>query len=418
MPRSIGVVRNATLHDGRLVDVVIAGDTVDAVLPAGTAPSAAPEAELDLDGFVLLTAGADAHAHLDKSRTWELVNPPFGDLVTAIAQYEAYADAETGESIAERARTTALEMLAHGTTAIRSHVNILGGDDPLRGVDAMLRVREELRGLLDLELCALGSEDTPTELFAEAITRGVDLIGGAPHLAADRWAELDRLLTLAEQLGCSVDMHTDEALAGEPTIIELARRTGTWPVATASAGHCSRLGTLPRDELAPVIDAIVDADLGIITLPITNLYLQGWDAPVATPRGITAVRDLLDAGARLGAGADNVRDPFNPLGRCDHLETVSLLVTAAHVSIDEAYSLVSAGSRSVMRLPEAGAFPGGRAEFVAIRGTSLADVAASADPNRHVIHRGALVSSTVATTTMAAWTPSPLSTSTEGLVPA
>ena len=84
---------------------------------------------------------------------------------------------------------------------------------------------------------------------------------------------------------------------------------------------------------------------------------------------------------------------------------LSLLVTAAHVSIDEAYSLVSDGARSVMRLPAAGAVPGARAEFVAIKGTSLADVAATADPNRHVIHRGALVSSTVATVTTAAWSP-------------
>ena len=421
-PRPISVVRNATLRDGDLVDLVIDGELVEAVLPAGTAPAlasgVAPEAELDLTGFVLLTAGADAHAHLDKSRTWELVNPPFGDLVTAIRQYEAYSDAETGESIADRARTTALDMLAHGITAIRSHVNILSGSDPLRGVDAMLRVREELRGLLDLELVALGSEDVSSELFAEAIARGVDLIGGAPHLAADRDAELDRLLTLAEQLGVGVDMHTDEALTGEPTIVELARRTGEWTDTTASAGHCSRLGTLPTDELAPVIDVIVAADLGIITLPITNLYLQGWDAPVATPRGLTAVRALLDAGARIGAGADNVRDPFNPLGRCDHLETVSLLVTAAHVSIDEAYSLASDGSRSVMRLPEAGAFVGGRAEFVAVKGSSLADVAASADPNRVVIHRGAVVSSTVATTTTASWNPIAATTSTERLVTA
>ena len=36
---------------------------------------------------------------------------------------------------------------------------------------------------------------------------------------------------------------------------------------------------------------------------------------------------------------------------------------------------------------------------------SIADVAASADPNRHVIHRGRLVSSTVATVTTAAWSP-------------
>lgn len=405
MPRQLSVVRNATLRDGRQVDLIIEGEVVADVLTAGTAPSADADAELDLTGYVLLTAAADPHAHLDKSRTWELVNPPFGDLATAIEQYEAYSSAETGESIADRARTTALDMLAHGITAVRSHVNILGGDDPLRGVDAMLRVREELRGLMHIELSALGSQDSATELFAEAVARGVDLIGGAPHLADDPAAELDRLLTLAEELGCDVDMHTDESLWGELTIVELANRAGAWPTAKASAGHCSRLGTLPKEELAPVIDAIVDADLGVIALPITNLYLQGWDTPVATPRGITAVRELMDAGARVGAGADNVRDPFNPLGRCDPLETVSLLVTAAHVSIAEAVSLVSDGSRAVMRLPEAGAFPGGVADFLAVKGTSVADVAASADPNRYVIHRGRLVSSTTAVVRTAAWNP-------------
>ena len=200
-------------------------------------------------------------------------------------------------------------------------------------------------------------------------------------------------------------MHTDEALHGPLTIVELARRTASWTHGTASAGHCSRLGTLTADELSPIIDAVRDADLGVITLPITNLYLQGWDMPTSTPRGLTAVRALLDAGVRLGAGADNVRDPFNPLGRCDPLETVALLVTAAHLTIDEAITLVSDGSRSVMRLAPAGATAGAQAEFVAVRGTSVADVAASADPNRHVIHRGRLVSSTVATVTTAAWSP-------------
>ncbi|MBM7462947.1 amidohydrolase family protein [Microbacterium dextranolyticum] len=405
LPRSLRTLRNATLPGGARVDVVLSGETVKAVHPAGEAPAEA-EGELDLTGFVLLTAAADPHAHLDKSRTWDRISPAFGDLPTAIAQYDAYAAAETRDSIAERARTTALDMLSHGVTAIRSHVNIFADADPLRGVDALLQVREELRGLIDLELCTLGDERVSDALHEEAVERGVDLIGGAPHLATDPGAELARLLTLAERLGRGVDMHTDESLDGPLTIVELARRTASWQHASASAGHCSRLGTLSPAELQPVVEAVRDADLGIITLPITNLYLQGWDAPVATPRGITAVRALLDAGVRLGAGADNVRDPFNPLGRCDPLETVALLVIGAHVSIDDALALVSDGSRSVMRLDAAGAVEGARAEFVAVKGTSAADVAASADPNRHVIHRGRLVSSTVATVTRADWSSS------------
>ena len=85
-----------------------------------------------------------------------------------------------------------------------------------------------------------------------------------------------------------------------------------------------------------LVSAVVAAGIGVIANPITNLYLQGWGDDVATPRGLTAVRALVDAKARFAAGADNVRDPFNPLGRSDPFETAMLLVTAGHLTVDEA----------------------------------------------------------------------------------
>lgn len=406
VPQQLGVLRNATLADGRVVDVLIDGETVADVVPAGAARPAA--GELDLDGYVLLPAAAEPHAHLDKSRTWELADPPFGDLGSAIAQFRAFSATETVASIAARAEQTALEMLAKGYTAIRSHVDLLRGDAPLRGVEALLQVRERLAGLMDIELVALADDQIDTAVFEAALDLGVDLVGGVPHLSADPDAELDRLLTLAESRGASVDLHTDESLGGAVTLGAFARRVAGWrreaggSGATASAGHCVRLGTLPQDERDAVVAEVVAADLGVITLPITNLYLQGWETPVSTPRGLTAVRALLDAGARLGAGADNVRDPFNPLGRCDPFETVSLLVTAAHTTLDEAYRLVSTGARDVMRMPDAGPVPGARAELLAVRGGSLHQAASTADPNRHVIHRGRLVASTTCTVSIAA----------------
>ena len=44
------------------------------------------------------------------------------------------------------------------------------------------------------------------------------------------------------------------------------------------------------------------------------------------PRGLTAVRALLDAGVVVAAGADNLQDPFNPLGRACPFETAALMV--------------------------------------------------------------------------------------------
>ena len=403
LPRQLTLLRSATLPDGSLVDVVIDGATVAEVRPAA---GIAHEGDLDLAGHILLPAPAEPHAHLDKALSWDLIAPPAGDLVRAIESWRAYSVGMSVESIEERALTAALGMLRNGTTAIRSHVDMLIGDDPLRGARALVNVRERLRGLVELELVALPGPDIPDETIEAALDLGLDSVGGAPHLADDPIDDLHRLLAIAERRGLPVDLHTDEALHGDPTLLEFARIVRDWPV-NVSAGHCVRLGTLAPGELAPVVEAVRASDIGIISLPITNLYLQGWDDPVSTPRGLTALRALLDAGVRVAAGADNVRDPFNPVGRSDALETASLLVTAGHLSLQEAVHAVTTGARSVLGLPEAGPTPGARADLLAVRGSNLSDVVANAPADRYVIAGGRLVSRSV-TVTETAPLPSPV----------
>ncbi|MDF1479289.1 amidohydrolase family protein [Leifsonia sp. H3M29-4] len=396
LPRQVSLLRNATLADGSIVDVELIEDIVRSVRPAAGGPVEPDAATLDLAGHLLITAPAEPHAHLDKAGTWDLIAPPAGDLERAIVSWRAYSDEMTAESIEERALDQALAMLRNGTTAIRSHVDMLVGDDPLRGARALVNVRERLAGLMDLELVALPGYDIPDATIEAALDLGLDLVGGAPHLSPEPLSDLGRLLGLAERRGLGVDLHTDEGLGGDPTIIEFARIVRDWDV-PVSAGHCVRLGTLENDELDGVIADVLESDLGIISLPITNLYLQGWDHPVATPRGLTALRRLLDAGVRVAAGADNVRDPFNPVGRSDALETASLLVTAGHLSLEEAVTAVTDGARSVMSLPPAGVHVGARAELLAVRGTSLSDIVANAPADRYVIHAGRLVSHSVTT---------------------
>jgi cytosine deaminase len=391
LPRTLTLLRNATLPDGSVVDVELIEDVVRAVRPASGDPEIASDSVLDLTGYLLLTAPAEPHAHLDKALSWDLIDPPAGDLVKAIESWRAYSLTMTTESIVERAMTQALAMLANGTTAIRCHVDMLIGSEPLRGVDALVEVRERLAPLMDIELVALAGPDVPDTTIEAALDRGIDLVGGAPHLAADPIADLRRLLALAARRGTGVDIHTDEALTGDPTLLEFARIVKDWTV-PVSAGHCVRLGTLDPADLDEIIAAVLASDIGIISLPITNLYLQGWEHPVSTPRGLTALRPLLDAGVRVGAGADNVRDPFNPVGRSDALETASLLVTAGHLSLAEAITAVTDGARSVMALPRAGVSVGSRAELLAVRGATLSEVIAGAPADRYVIHAGMLVS--------------------------
>jgi cytosine deaminase len=413
LPRPVRLLRHATLAGGEVVDIAIEGDRVADVAPAGTRLEAAAQASvgevIDLSGHVLLTAPAEPHAHLDKALSFDLIRPPFGDLGSAIRSWVDYAHEMTVESIAARARTQALAMLAAGITAVRTHVDVLSArgtatvEQATRGARALVQVREEFAKLMDIELVALAGHLSPVEHIEAVLDLGVDLVGGAPHLADDHEHDLDRLLAIAARRGLGVDLHTDESLDGPLTIERYARAVRGWPRDRQySAGHCVRLGTLPAEQLAEVIAEVKASDLGIIALPITNLYLQGWQHPVSTPRGLTALRELLDAGVRVAAGADNVRDPFNPVGRSDALETASLLITAGHLAPHEAYQLVSDGARSVMGLREAGPRPGAAAEFLAVRGSSLVDVIARAPEDRIVIHAGRLVAVTEVTRAVAA----------------
>nr|WP_269809786.1 amidohydrolase family protein [Kineosporia rhizophila] len=390
MPQPLTRLLNATLPEGRTVDVGLRGGRVSEVVEAEG--RAAIEGELDLKGWVLLTAPAEPHAHLDKALSWDQIAPPMGDLRLAIDSWRAHSHTMTTESIAERAFAAAQLMLRNGTTAVRTHVDLLVGPQPLRGVQALAGLRERLQGRMDLQITALAAPDTPDEIVHAALDLGVDLVGGAPHLAPDPLRDLTRLLAIAESRGVGTDIHTDEGLDGEPTLTYYAKAVQDWPAdRIRSAGHCVRQGTLEPAELAQTVEAVKAADLGIISLPITNLYLQGWQHPVSTPRGLTALRAFLDAGVKIAGGADNLRDPFNPVGRGDALETASLLVTAGHLTLTEAYHAVSAGAREVLGLPPAGAFPGAVADFLAVRGNSLGEVVAAAPADRIVLYRGALV---------------------------
>ena len=176
---------------------------------------------------------------------------------------------------------------------------------------------------------------------------------------------------------------------------KLSNLIALWCLPIGTARECCQLGVQPYDTQRAVAESVSAAGVAVITLPQTNLFLQGRDQRVATPRGLTALRSLLDAGVTLGAGADNVRDPFNLMGRGDPLETAALLVMAGHLSPDEAYAAVSCGARAALGLdPVATVTAGMTADLLSVVGSSLGDAIARADARRIVWKSGKVVART------------------------
>jgi cytosine deaminase len=397
-------VITGTLPDGSLADLHLSSGA-DGVVRVRSIQSHRPDTgatvdgRLDLRGHVLTAPAAEPHAHLDKALSWRELAPPLGDLDDAIACWRAGSASLTEDSFRHRALTAVAAMLRNGITAIRTHVDVLDDEDPLRGVRALRDVRDRLRGLVDLEIAVLAGPGTPTHHIEAALEAGAQIIGGAPHIADGPVDEVIRLVDLAEKHGTGIDLHVDEFLDGDHlTVSAYAERVTDWPASMSrTAGHCSRLATLPPTELDKVAAQLARAAVSVVALPITNLYLLGRHGSSTGRRGITAIDVLRHHGVLVAAGADNIRDPFNPVGRADPLETASLLITAAHQTPSAASELVTSSARKVLGLDPAGPQVGARADFLAVQGSDLLDVIAAAPADRVVIVNGAVVARTATT---------------------
>lgn len=386
---AVARVRGVMLPDGSSVTVTIADGQIVAAAPTRDGDLGA---DVDGSGWLLLPPAADLHAHIDKAYTWSIAGEPEGSLEDAVACWQTFGATITEEQIATHARRQLDAALRAGVTAIRTHVNYHEGSDPLRGIRAVLDAREEYRGLVDLQVVAMHGQFHDAGLIREAIALGVDLVGAAPHLSDDPRGQIDRAATIAEEAGIGIDLHTDETLNPDSLdLIDLARRTAEWPTEmTRSAGHCVSLAVQPPARLAAALDAAAEAGVSIITNPLTNLYLMGWDHPVSTPRAIPPLRAILDAGIPLAAGGDNVQDPFNPLGNGDMVDVASALVLAGHLPPRRAWDVV-AGGRTLMGLAPVRGSIGDPADMLLVRATSVAETLAERAPDRIVIRAGEVI---------------------------
>ncbi len=399
-------VRNGRTTDGRAVDLAVRDGRIEGVEDHDPSRTDGP----DLAGWLLLPPMVEPHAHLDKALTAEAVPNPRGDLEGAVEAWAAAAAAGcfTPDDVESRATTAIERLLVNGVTAIRTHVNVT----PEVGITNLLavqRVGRAFSGLVDLQIVALTrapmtgpDADADRRVLADAVEAGADVVGGCPHLGPGATDSVAHAFEVAARAGLPVDLHTDETLDPSMlTVLDMADhvRSAGFDHGVA-ASHCVSLGMQSPADQHRIAGQIADAGIAVLPQPQTNLYLQGRGHPTATPRGLTALRALREAGVVVAAGADNVQDPYNLVGRFDPLETAALLVMAGHVPPDEAYAMVSTDGRRALGLPPAELEPGDPADFVAVDAPSVRGAIADAPAARRVFRGGHLVASSDQQTTV------------------
>lgn len=407
------LLKNASVPEAGIKDLEIADGRIawvaDARVGPGDRGAASSASEVhDLEGYLLLPAPAEPHAHLDKALLGARVRNETGDLDGAIAaiisEYESMDAVDTERRALEAIR----QAIAHGYTALRTHLDCREGIGA-RSVEVLAGLRDRLRGVIDLQIVALagpvaeadGSENR--RLLEGSLRAGADLVGGVPTLEQDSEGSLRELMAIARESGVGMDLHVDETLEPGARVLRLLaeRVIEEGFVHPVTASHCVSLSEQPADEVRETAARVAEAGIAVVALPQTNLYLQGRGVASSVPRGITAISALDAAGVAVAGGGDNWRDPFNPLGRIDPMETASLLVSAGHRRVADAYERVSTTARKVMGLAPAAIEAGAPADLLAIRAENLEEAVGRASEERIVISRGRVVARTRVRTDLA-----------------
>jgi cytosine deaminase len=369
---------------------------VDGRIAAVGADLGPADVTVDLTGHLLLPAAVEPHAHLDKAFLSERVTNHTGDLEGAIDAMIRLAGQVGHDDIVERAERAARLMSRNGYVAVRTHADVTVHNG-LASVVALTEVRERVADVIDVEIVALtgtpvvGSAGADHRaLVRDALAAGADLVGGCPHLEPDGAIEAatDVFLEIAADAGLGVDLHTDETL--DPSVMGLeylADQVIAGFEHPVTASHCVSLGQRDARDQQRIAELVAAAGIGVVTLPHTNLWLGGrGHQPV--PRGLTAVGALRDAGVAVAAGADNLQDPFNPMGRACPFETAALMVLVAHDLPPVAWDAVSVAARRVLGLEGGPIEPGGPADLVAVPAATLRQAIAEGPAGRRVFRAG------------------------------
>ncbi|MBX2997459.1 MAG: amidohydrolase family protein [Caldilineaceae bacterium] len=378
------ILRNARIRDDAdLVDIAITNGVIAAV--GSTLPQRADQ-EWDLAGRAVIPGLIDAHTHLDKS--YLAAANQSGTLMEAIEVWRRVKQNRSAAEFEWSARRALKSAIAHGVTAMRSHIDTEHRGD-LVAVEALLTLREEMKDRIDLQLVALGFPGNGAEAdetIESALRLGVDLIGGAPAITPDPTATVDAAFALAERFGKPIDLHIDETEDAQMrTLSTLADRTLAHGMeGQVTAGHCCSLAFMDDASAVAVIDQVARAQIHVITLPLCNLVLMGRNMR-PTPRGVTRVGELLARGVNVCAASDNVQDPFNPFGSYDLLQTASLNAALNHMTgesqLYDSLSMVTTRPARLLGLPDDGIRVGAPADLVILDAERVLD-AVTAPPIR------------------------------------
>jgi cytosine/creatinine deaminase len=369
------IIRNARLsdrhHEGPL-DIGVEKGRIAAIARGLTA-----EAEIyDAQGRLACPGLIESHIHLDKSRIIDRCAPQERASYNPVRGVAHLKGDMSVEDVRARAARTLEDCIKHGTTRMRTQVEVDPGIG-MRGFDGVQSLIDDYKWAIDIEICAFPQEGLISypgteELLIETIKRGTKVIGGAPRYDDDEAGQIRRIFELAREFDVDIDMHLDVGPTADSLNVHLVRelteqykRGGRVVV-----GHMAKLSLMPPGEVAQIARSLADAGVAVTVLPTTDMFLMGRNRDHAVPRGVADANLLCGHGVNCSLSSNNILNPATPYGDCSLIRMANLYANVLQLDrpaeLHECFRMLTDRSAQVLNLKDYGFAVGHPADVVIV----------------------------------------------------
>ncbi|KMV68449.1 cytosine deaminase [bacteria symbiont BFo1 of Frankliniella occidentalis] len=365
-------------------------------------------AALDAEGGLAIPPFIEPHIHLDTTQT--AGEPAWNQSGTLFEGIERWAERKallTHEDVKQRARQTLKWQIANGIQHVRTHIDV--SDPTLTALKAMLEVKQEMAPWVEIQLVAFPQEGILSypdgeALLEQALQLGADVVGAIPHFEFTREygvESLHKTFALAQKYQRMVDVHCDEIDDEQSRFVEtvaaLAHREKMGARVTAS--HTTAMHSYNGAYTSRLFRLLKLSGINFVANPLVNIHLQGRFDSYPKRRGITRVKEMLEAGINVCFGHDDVYDPWYPLGTASMLQVLHMGLHVCQLmgydQLDSGIKLITTNSARALQLPDYGIQSGNSANLVILPADSGFDALRRQVPVRYSIRHGKVIAETV-----------------------
>lgn len=335
---------------------------------------------IDLEGKLVLPPYVDPHLHLDYifSGLGEGNANVSGTLFEGIQRWSDNKKDLTEDKVRKSALKGIQKEVSHGVQYIRTHVDVT--DPNLTGMKALLKLREELKDIVTLQLVAFPQEGFfrykgGPELVRKALEMGADVVGGIPHfeISYEHGVEsLKQIVDLALEFDVMIDIHCDENDDPNSRFLEvlnalvMEKNYGT----KTTASHTTSFGAVEASYANKMMGLFKESKINFISCPTENAHLQGRGDAYPKRRGLTRVKELLENGSNVAFAQDSIADYWYPLGNGNMMNILDNGIHLAHYThideINKALDLITTNGANVLNIEDYGIKEGNSANFIVL----------------------------------------------------